>query len=95
MDKEYAKSLFGKGYSKLIDKLYNRLKPEQITWIKPKYWRIDLYINWTEEEQDFWFDIERESENTCEVCGKKWELKNESGWITALCNKCFNKRKNV
>ena len=31
MDKEYAKSLFGKGYSKLIDKLYNRLKPEQIT----------------------------------------------------------------
>lgn len=92
MDKEYAKRIFGKGYHKLIDKLYSRLKPEQIVGIKPKYGRIDLYINGTEEEQDFGFEIERESERTCEDCGKTGELKSINGWITALCDKCYNKR---
>lgn len=94
MDKEYAKRMFGKGFHPLIDRLFNRLKPEQITGIKPKYGRIDLYIDGTEEEQDFGFEIERESERTCELCGQPGELKNESGWITALCDKCYNKRNN-
>lgn len=94
MNKDYAKRLFGKGFHPLIDRLFDRLKPEQIIGIKPKYGRIDLYIDGTEEEQDFGFEIERESERTCELCGQSGELKNESGWITALCDKCYNKRNN-
>ena len=86
--------MFGKGFHPLIDKLYDRLKPEQITGIKPKYGRIDLYIDGTEEEQEFGFQIERESEKTCELCGEPGELKNENGWITALCDKCYAKRNN-
>ena len=93
MTKEHAKRLFGKGFHPLIDRLFDRLKPEQIR-LKPKYGRIDLYIDGTEEEQDFGFEIERESERTCEICGEPGELKDESGWITALCDKCYNKRNN-
>lgn len=90
--KEHVKRMFGKGHHKLIDKLYDRLKPEQITGIKSKYGRIDLYIKGTEEEQDFGYEIEGESERTCEDCGKPGELKDENGWITALCDECYNKR---
>lgn len=92
MDKEHAKLMFGKGFHPLIDRLFDRLKPEQIR-MKPKYGRIDLYIDGTEEEQEFGFQIERESEKTCELCGEPGELKNESGWITALCDKCYENRK--
>jgi len=92
--RESAKRLFGKGHHKLIDELYDRLRPEQIQGIKHKYGRIDLYINGSDEEQDFGYEIERESERTCEICGEPGELKDESGWITALCDKCYNKRNN-
>lgn len=92
MTREDAKNMFGKGFHKLIDRLYDRLKPEQIESIKSKYGRIDLYINGTEEEQDFGYEIERESERTCENCGKPGELKSINGWITALCNKCYKKK---
>ena len=90
--REDAKRLFGKGHYNLIDKLYDRLKREQITGIKPKYGRIDLCISGTEEDQEFGFEIERESEMTCEICGKEGDLKNDNGWVTALCDKCYKKR---
>lgn len=90
--RESAKRLFGKGHHKLIDELYDRLRPEQIQGIKPKYGRIDLYINGTEEDKEFGFEIEKESEKTCELCGHPGELKDENGWITALCDKCYNAR---
>ena len=92
MKREYAKKIFGKGFHKLIDKLYDKIPEERITGIKPKYGRIDLYIDGTEEEQDFGFEIERESERTCEDCGEPGELKEINHWITALCDKCFKKR---
>jgi hypothetical protein len=92
MNKEYAKSLFGKGFHPLIDRLYERINPEQIAGIKQKYGRIDLYVDGTEEEQEFAYEIERESERTCELCGKPGELTEDNCWITALCDKCFNKR---
>lgn len=93
MKKEYAKLIFGKGFYPLIDKLFDRLKPEQIIGIKSKYGRIDLHIDGTEEEQEFGYQIEKESEKTCEICGNPGELKNENGWITALCDKCYEDRK--
>jgi len=92
MTREDAKKMFGKGFHQLIDRLYDRLKPEQITSIKPKYGRIDLYISGTEEEQEFAYQIERESERTCEICGEPGELKEINGWITSICDKCYNKK---
>lgn len=89
--KEDVKTMFGKGYHKLIDKLYNRLKPEQIMGIKPKYGRIDIYVSGTEEEQDFAYEIEKESQETCEECGEKGTQTETNGWITTLCDKCYKK----
>lgn len=87
-----AKKMFGKGYYKLIDKLFDRLNPEQIEGIKSKYGRIDLYINGTKEEQDFAYNIERESEKTCEECGDLGEQIAINGWITTLCEKCYKNK---
>lgn len=70
-NREDAKRMFGKGHHKLIDRLFDRLKPEQIQGIKPKYGRIDLYVNGTDEEQDFAYEIEKESQETCEMCGEQ------------------------
>jgi len=89
--KDYAKRMFGKGFHKLIDRLYSKIKPEQIEGMKSKYGRIDLYVSGTEEEQDFAFEIEKESEKTCETCGEPGELMDKNGWIVASCKKCFNK----
>lgn len=89
--REDVKTMFGKGYHKLIDKLFDRLKPKQIYSIKPKYGRIDLYVNGTEEEQDFAYEIEKESERTCEECGEKGTQTERNCWITTLCKKCYKK----
>ena len=91
-NREDTKKMFGKGYHKLIDRLFDGLKPEQIESIKSKYGRIDLYVNGTEEEQDFAYQIEKESQETCEICGESGTQTETNGWITTLCNKCFNKK---
>lgn len=88
-NREEVKRMFGKGHHKLIDRLFDRLKPEQIEGIKSKYGRIDLYVSGTEEEQDFAYEIEKESEITCEECGELGELKTINGWVSSLCNKCY------
>lgn len=89
--KEQAKRMFDKGFYKLIDKLYTKIKPEQIFSMKSKYGRMDLYVEGTDDEQDFAYEIERESERTCETCGKPGDLMEKNGWIIASCKKCFNK----
>ena len=93
--KKYAKSLFGKGYGKLIDRLFKEVGKEHIDGIKPKYGRIDLYISGPEELRDIGYEIERESERTCEECGKPGEQKSINYWITTLCEKCYNKNTSV
>ena len=87
-----AKKMFGKGYDKLIDRLFDRLKPEQIEGLKSKYGRIDIYVSGTEEEQDFAYEIEKESRETCEECGNPGEQKSINGWITTLCEKCYKNK---
>ena len=49
--KKYAKSMFGSGYGKLIDRLFKEVGAKHISGIKPKYGRIDLYIDGSEELQ--------------------------------------------
>lgn len=90
--KKYAKSLFGKGYGKLIDRLFKEVGKEHIDGIKPKYGRIDLYVSGSEKLQEIGYEIERLSEETCEDCGKPGKPTERNCWITTLCEKCYNKR---
>jgi len=94
--REHTKLIFGKGFHPLIDNLFNRIPEENIFDIKSKYGRIDITTQGlSDEDDDFCLEIERESENTCEVCGKKGELKNVNGWITALCDKHYKERTKI
>lgn len=94
--REHTKLIFGKGFHPLIDKLFNRIPEENIFDIKSKYGRIDTTTQGlSDEDDDFCLEIERESENTCEVCGEKGELKDINGWITALCDKHYKERTKI
>ena len=90
--KKYVKSLFGKGYVKLIDRLFKEVGKEHIDGIKSKYGRIDLYVSGSEKLQEIGYEIERLSEETCEDCGKPGQPTERNSWITTLCEKCYNKR---
>ena len=76
--------------------ILKELTEENIFDIKSKYGRIYITTQGlSDEDDDFCLEIERESENTCEVCGVKGELKNVNGWITALCDKHYNERTKI
>lgn len=93
MTKEECKKCVGKGWSKLIDKLFTILKPKQIYYFKEKYGRMSVFpINVSDEVLDKVMEIEAESERTCEICGEEGEIRNHNGWLTCLCEKCNNKK---
>lgn len=96
MNKKYVKLQFGKGYYKLIDRLFKEVGAKNIIGIKPKYGRIDIYVSGGEENDRIADKIQELSMITCEDCGEKGEQKEIRGWVTTLCNKCYNKRiKNI
>ena len=45
MKKKDVKLQFGKGYYKLIDRLFKEVGEKNIVGIKPKYSRIDIYVS--------------------------------------------------
>ena len=64
--RESAKRLFGKGHHKLIDELYDRLRPEQIIGIKPGAGRIDLLYKLEQQEQKaFGFESRERNQRSC------------------------------
>lgn len=94
MTKSECKSCVGKGWGKLIDKLFTILKPSQVYYFKEKYGRMSIFpINISDELLDKVIKIEKESEKTCELCGEKGKIREKKGWFTCLCNKCFNIKK--
>jgi len=92
-----AKEMVGKGWSKLLDDIYEKLyELDYDDWaisdVKEKYGTLRVYAyNLTGDVDDFIWEKEKESSKVCEYCGKPGEMRNLS-WIKTLCEDCLKKK---
>ena len=94
IDREDAKHMVGKGWSKIIDMLYDELPiPDkmQVHQVKEKFGGLRFYVSGaTKEEYAIITKAEHMSEETCEDCGKPATMKKSGNWLMCLCNDCFD-----
>lgn len=88
--REDAKYMVGKGWSKLIDQLYDRLPNTVYVYqVKEKFGGLRFYTNsLTEEEYKIVDEVCKLSEKTCESCGKEGYIDENESWLTCLCDEC-------
>ena len=93
IDREDAKHMVGKGWSKIIDYLYDNLEiPEKIRvfQVKEKFGTLRFYTSGTTKEEDVIIrNAEKMSGETCEQCGEPGTVKKQGYWLTCLCQDCF------
>jgi hypothetical protein len=89
MTREECKACVGKGWSGLIDEIYDKLPEDAyIHQIKEKFSLLRVYIdNVPDSVQDFIYECEKRSAKICEDCGKPGKLRG-GGWVLTLCDKC-------
>ena len=87
----------GKGWEKLLDKLYDDLVAlgwdTELHQVKEKFGGLRFYIGYgSEEVYKRIRQAEKESEETCIRCGSPGKLRTEGrGWILTLCDECDKK----
>ena len=61
--------------------------------VKEKYGRADVYF--VTEAEGVWDKImaqaevvNKRSQETCELCGARGEMRNERGWLQCRCDRC-------
>jgi len=84
-----AKKMVGKGWSKILDKLYDA-KPRNVNvlTVKEKLGGLRYYVGFTTEEfYRLIRDAEEESFTVCEVCGDSGILREINGWLYTRCEK--------
>ena len=91
--RESAKHMVGKGWSKIIDYLYDNLPiPDRLKvyQVKEKFGTLRFYTSGTTKDEDV---IIRNAENmsgeTCEVCGEPGSVRSQGWWLTCWCDKHF------
>jgi hypothetical protein len=90
-----AKKMVGKGWSKILDRLYDA-KPRSVyvTQVKEKWGGLRFYVGSASGE---FFDLidaaEEESYTICEECGEPGKLREDLGWILTLCDEHYEQRK--
>jgi len=94
ISREDAKHMVGKGWSKIIDMLYDELpipKKIQVYQVKEKFGGLRFYISGATKEQYAIIDkAEHMSEITCEQCGEPGTVKKDGYWLMCRCDKCFS-----
>lgn len=88
--RESAKRCVGDGWSKLIDKIYDRLVDgDVVLQVKEKFGGLRFYLfSGNDETYDFIDEVEKESLTICELCGESGSLVSIKGWYKTLCKKC-------
>lgn len=62
----------------------------QASQVKEKFGGLRFYVTQcTPEVHDLISEAEEKSYHTCEVCGKKGELRRDLGWIRTLCEQHY------
>ena len=87
ISREEARQCVGKGWSSLIDAIFDRLPEDAyILQIKEKYGGLRFYVGGVDAETlAFIEEVERKSYETCEICGKPGKPR-EGGWVKTLCD---------
>jgi hypothetical protein len=88
--RESALRSVGKGWSKLINNLYDaKPKYTNVQQVKEKYGTLRFYVS---SAPEWYFDLidyyEEESSKICEQCGKPGKLRLDRGWYLTLCDDC-------
>jgi len=61
--------------------------------VKEKFGTLRFYMDYgTDEMYELIHEYEEKSGNICERCGEPGECKNETGWVSTLCDKCREKK---
>lgn len=77
----------------LIDELITLGWDKQVTQVKEKFGGLRFYINGGSDEiYDKITEAEKLSHETCELCGKKGELRTKIRWFTTLCDEHYEQK---
>lgn len=97
-DRQLAKDSVGKGWSGLIDEVFDKLealgKPTTIVQVKEKYAGLRIYTGGygylddgseitMDDFEKFILDIEYRSFKICEVCGKEGKVRGKNWYYTS------------
>ena len=87
ISREEAKECVGKGWSSLIDAIFDKLPEDAyISQVKEKYGGLRFYVDGVDiGVLDFISEMEEKSYEICEICGKPGKPR-EGGWIRTLCD---------
>jgi len=90
LKRESALRSVGKGWSKLINNLYDaKPKGTNVQQVKEKYATLRFYVS---NAPEWYFDLidyyEEESSKICEECGKPGKVRLDRGWYLTLCDDC-------
>lgn len=101
---EFKEKYFENDFNKLKENCmngseYNSSWPEEkyvykvvAIQVKEKYGTLRFYVYGGDEYTNGIIDMaEAMSAVTCEICGDKGVERNERGWYSTMCDKCFNK----
>ena len=77
----------------LIDELITLGWDKQVTQVKEKFGGLRFYINGGSDEMyNKITEAEKLSHETCELCGKKGELRTKIRWFTTLCDEHYEQK---
>lgn len=77
----------------LIDELINLGWDKKVTQVKEKFGGLRFYINGGSDEMyNKITEAEKLSHETCELCGKKGELRTKIRWFTTLCDEHYEQK---
>ena len=77
----------------LIDELITLGWDKQVTQVKEKFGGLRFYINGGSDEiYNKITEAEKLSHETCELCGKKGELRKKIRWFTTLCDEHYEQK---
>lgn len=103
-DRELAKESVGKGWSTLIDTIFDKRDEltidAKIVQVKEKWGGLRVYTGTFYDDpaynefDKFLVEIEKQSYTICEDCGKPGQLRG-GGWYRTLCNEHANGREPI
>lgn len=77
----------------LIDELITLGWDKKVTQVKEKFGGLRFYINGGSDEiYNKITEVEKLSHETCELCGKKGELRTKIRWFTTLCDEHYEQK---
>ena len=90
LKRETALHSVGKGWSKLINNLYDaKPKYTRVMQVKEKYATLRFYVS---SAPEWYFDLidyyEQKTATICEQCGKPGKSRLDRGWWLTLCDEC-------